>query len=198
MDAVPARLLVTDGPDAGKSFGLGADLIHIGTGPDNQIILSDSSLAEHQASIASRNGRFAIYVPPEQRVEVEGNAIPTEKWVWLPAAANLRMGEATLCRFESTAQGMNGGSSNTAGSTNVLPAQSEASSAEESTPVGNDGKRRGVRKKRPVARKAQVARFITDHPGETLVKHAGHGDQKLSVERTAPVVAVWVAAEFHG
>lgn len=164
--------MVTDGPDAGKSFGLGADLVHIGTGADNQIVLSDAALAEHQASIASRNGRFAIYVPPDQVVQIEGNAIPTEKWVWLPAAATLRLGVSTTCRFESAAQGVNGAASPTA-STTVLTTVSAETQAEEHTPIGGAGKKKAARKKKAAPR--QVARFITEHPGETLVKLGDDG-----------------------
>ncbi|MCA9055472.1 MAG: hypothetical protein KDA75_16640 [Planctomycetaceae bacterium] len=184
MDAVPARLFVTAGPDEGRAFGLTSDMVHIGTAPDNQIVLSDDSLAEHQASIASRNGRYAIYVPPGQVVEVEGTAVPTEKWVWLPAAATLRMGEATACRFESSVQGgINGTHSSVGATTTSLPTlkaprrpNSDGEDAttpdEEQTPVGAEGSpRKGTaRRKKSAARKAKVARFITDQPGETLVR----------------------------
>ena len=181
MDAVSARLVVTAGPDVGKSFGLNAEMVHLGTADDNQIVLSDDSLAEHQASIASRNGRFAIYVPPGQMVEIEGNAIPTEKWVWLPAAATLRMGTATSCRFEASAQsGVASGGSTGATTTAMptVPAPDPKSSdrpdpetpAEERTPTGTEVRKRGARKKKGAGRKSKVARFITDQPGEPLVR----------------------------
>ncbi|MFV0444849.1 MAG: FHA domain-containing protein [Planctomycetaceae bacterium] len=191
MDAVPGRLVVTEGPDAGKSFGLGADLVHIGTGSENQIVLSDGSLAEHQASIASRNGRFAIYVPPDLTVEIEGATVPTEKWVWLPAAATLRMGASTQCRFETTVHALTG--AQTAAATTVVSALDGAAAEtsggkEESTPVPEDGRKRVARKKK-VPRKANVARFITDQPGETLVKLGEDGqlpDLMLSDTQVQP------------
>lgn len=183
MDAVPARLLMISGPDEGKVFGLTSELVHIGTGPGNQVVLSDITLAEHQASIASRNGRFAIYVPPGQRVEVEGAPIPNDKWVWLPAAAAMRMGAATVCRFESSAQGVVNGAAAGAGQTLTVPtvkpgstADPGAGSTDEGTPVPADGKKRegaGTKRKKAAAGRksqSQVARFITDRPGDPLVK----------------------------
>ncbi len=189
MDAVPARLLVTSGPDEGKVFGLTADLVHIGTGDGNQVILSDEALAEHQASIASRNGRYAIYVPPGARVEVEGNEVPTDKWVWLPASAAMRLSETTFCRFESSVPaGVNSGGSGSVNATTVTTMRPvDSVPSEEGTPVGSEGRRReGGKRRKAAARKSQVARFITDRPGDPLVRLGEDGQlPELALSDTA-------------
>src|SRR5262245_57693624 len=71
-----AKLVVTTGPDRGKMFDMTEELIHVGRGSENQIVLSDPALSEHQMSIVSRNGRYAIYTPTAEGIEVEGNVIP--------------------------------------------------------------------------------------------------------------------------
>lgn len=197
MDAAPAKLSILSGPDAGKQFGLTEELIHIGRAGDNQIVLSDPTLGDHQASLASRNGRYAIYVPTGQRVEVEGSPIPVEKWVWLPVAASLRFGTGTVCRFESTVQaGKNGGARVGGGTTLTIPqvprpspppvpGAAEEPPAEEATP----GKPAppSIKRRRAAAKKAAVARFITDQPGDPLVR--------LGEDGQLPVLALEDAAD---
>ena len=95
-----AQITVTTGPDEGKAFSLSDELVHIGRGTDNQIVLSDPTLSEHHASIVRRNGRYAIYAPAVGGVRVEGNVIPAERWVWLPSSATVCLGEGTV--FELT------------------------------------------------------------------------------------------------
>jgi len=96
-----AKLSVTTGPDRGRTFDLDDELVHIGRGAGNQIVLSDDTLAEHQASIVRRNGRFAIYTTAIDGIEIEGNPIPPERWVWLPTEASIRISRRTLCQFVS-------------------------------------------------------------------------------------------------
>jgi hypothetical protein len=192
MDAVPARLWITTGPDEGKAFGLKEDIVHIGRGGDNQIVLSDPALPERLASIASRNGRYAIYVPTGDDVQVDGSVVPPERWTWLPPAATIRLGVRTVSRFESTplpganAPGGNGRPESVTSSTVTVPTVSRAevetvksAAASPGTATAEEGSSevpgasrsdRATRKKKPAAKKGQVARFITDQPGETLVK----------------------------
>jgi hypothetical protein len=202
MDAVAAQLAILSGPDAGKRFGLTEELVHIGRAEDNQIVLSDPELAEHQASLASRNGRYALYVPPGQRVEVEGTPVPPEKWVWLPETANLRFGTSTVCRFETAAYaGQNGSGRAGLGTTVTVPSVAPAAAPpplptasgtppEEATPARGEGGKpptaAGKRRKTP-ARKPAVAKFITDQPGEPLVR--------LGEDGQLPVLALADAAD---
>ncbi len=189
MDAVAAVLSVTSGPDSGKTFGLRGDLVHLGRGSDSQIVLSDPGVSEHQASLVQRNGRFAIYVPVGEVVQVDGNPIPTDKWVWLPSNANLRLGGETVCRFEMAALPGRGDAVRANARTAVLPVPREASeevngdSASAGSSPGDDdvaavrrgGNRKTATRTRRAASRKQVARFITDQPGEPLVRFGEDG-----------------------
>ena len=93
------RIVVTTGPDRGKVFEVDEELIHIGRADENQIVLEDPSLPDHQASILRKNGRFAIFRPTEAEVQVDGADIPTEKWVWLPNDVRLQFGRRTSCQL---------------------------------------------------------------------------------------------------
>lgn len=97
-----ATLNVTTGPDRGKSFDLIDPLTNIGTSTENQVVLSDASVAAHQASIAFRDGRFFIYTPPTAEIEVDGNKIPPEQRVWLPAEATIQVSRRTALHFVCT------------------------------------------------------------------------------------------------
>ena len=155
-----ARLQVTSGPDRGKSFDLKDELIHIGKGLGNQVVLSDPSLAEHTASIVSRNGRYAIYTSLAGGIEVEGNPIPPERWVWLPPEASVKLSPRTQCQF-------------------VSPEGEDATEPE--PPPAAEAKSRKASDPEPAVEKAKkasrknIAKFITDGPGDPLVKLGGDG-----------------------
>ncbi|MFG0295468.1 MAG: FHA domain-containing protein [Maioricimonas sp. JB045] len=172
MDAL-AQLTITDGPDRGQAFPIADDLVHVGRGAENQVVLSAPDIADHQASIVRRQNRFAIFAPDQTRVVVDGNPIPTERWVWLPASATIQLGSETSMRFEASQPAHD-----------VPPTEPPAGTAtdgKKAEGATDNGKRRRngnaqssqsirTRKPRQTARKAQVARFITDRQGETLVR----------------------------
>lgn len=182
MDAVPAQLLITTGPDAGKTFGLREEIIHIGRAADNHIVLTDPTLPGRLASIASRGGRFAIYVPAGDHVEMDGNGVPSDSWTWLPLSATLRLSAHTTVRFETATLPQVNGQAPRAGAATVTvpqvsrnPAEARAAaeaSSEEGSSAEIEGATRskGQRKRKASSRKAQVARFITDQPGDPLVR----------------------------
>lgn len=157
-----ATITVLSGPDTGREFGLNDELVHIGRGRDNQVVLSDAGLAEHQASIVRRQGRFAIYAPESGTVQVDGNEIPPERWVWLPRRATIRLGEQTVLQLES--------------GSDAPPAVAD------STPTPLSGRGRNVtssrksdserarRRARNGEHRPQVARFLNDRAGEPLVR----------------------------
>lgn len=93
------RIVVTTGPDRGKAFEIDEELVHIGRADENQIVLDDPSLPDHQASILRKNDRFAIFRPIDAIVQVDGADIPTEKWVWLPNDVRLQFGRRTSCQL---------------------------------------------------------------------------------------------------
>ncbi len=164
-----AHLTVTNGPDAGREFAIEEELIHIGRGEENHFRLQDDSLAEHQASIAHRTGRFAIYSPTPHAAAVDGNELPAEKWVWLPSSATIRFGANTQVQFStdsSLPENGNAGHSSTPQS---------AAEHEREAPVNPPGEtsRRPLQLRRKGSKSTSarnVAKFITDRPGVPLVK----------------------------
>ncbi len=184
-----STITVTSGPARGQVFEVGDELTHIGKGSENQVVVADPSLEDHQASIFFRNGRYAIYTPLEEAVEVDGNTIPAERWVWLPADVKIRLGQRTACQFTYATAGISRDTSDepeiaesAAMPTNVRPkragAAADASAAPKaatlppSEPQESKNKRTGSKGKRERGkRKARdVARFITDQDGDPLVQ----------------------------
>ena len=156
-----ARITVTSGPDRGKVFQLNEELVHVGSGAENQIALTDKSVAEHQASIVSRDGRYAIYTPLEDSVQVDGNVIPPERWVWLPASAQISVSQRTSLNFDELP-------TDTPSSPTEKSIADEGSAPQPATKRGGKGKRAGGKRRKSSSQ--PVARFITDKQGDTLVK----------------------------
>ena len=145
----PATITVTRGPARGQFFELEAELVHIGRAESNQVVLEDTNLADHQASIVFRNGRYAIFTPLPDAVSIDGSAIPPQRWVWLPGEANIGLGQRTSLRFATS-----------------LPNAASDNGDAEDGPAGN-GQRKGRKGRR---RKRQLAKFVTDAQGESRVQ----------------------------
>ena len=145
----PATITVTRGPARGQFFELEAELVHIGRAESNQVVLDDTNLADHQASIVFRNGRYAIFTPLPDAVSIDGSAIPPQRWVWLPGEANIELGQRTSLRFV----------------TSLSEAASDNGDAEDGS--AGKGQRKGRKSRR---RKRQLAKFVTDAQGESRVQ----------------------------
>ena len=180
-----ARITITTGPQRGKTFPLDRELIHIGKATQNEIVIDDPSLGDHQASIVHRNGRYAIFAPNGRSIELDGSAIPAERWVWLPPRVMILLGGRTTCQFEATAaddSGLDQSLKNHepatpefvgAESVEQLPAGEPAAAAvadeaesSQQQPVAKT-KRTG---KRAGKRNRETARFITDNSGDAMVQ----------------------------
>lgn len=169
------------------------ELVHVGRGPDNQIVLDDASIDEHQASLLQKNGRYAIYRPEEADVLVDGSDIPAGKWVWLPTDARLQFGRRTSCQFSYEApldSGDNGAASggHAEPESEQLEAEQPVATAVETAPVETAAppalpdKKPKAKRKKSAKRKRQTARFITDR-GDTLVELGADGHlPELSLE----------------
>lgn len=151
-----ATITITSGPDRGKMFQLDSEQVSIGCGADNAIALSDQTLDKHQASIVHRKGRYAIYSPLTDAVEVEGNVIPAECWVWLPKTARIRISERTSLQFNLSDS-----------ETVAKPAPAPTNSPRK--PTGKTPQPAPTGKKKNRA-KRKLARFITDQVGDPLVQ----------------------------
>jgi hypothetical protein len=207
-----ATITVTAGPDRGKVFELTGEMVRLGKSPENEVVLSDAQVGDHHASIVRREGRFAIYTTEPAGLEVDGTEVPSERWVWLPEAATIRVGRRTSVEFvvsgdarepapqpaaepaarqpagtQSTEKRLPPGASSaelasprppgtSSTATAVLPGsrsgtQKGKRSAELTAP-GSDGT---ARPRKSTAERAEkktrtIARFITDGPGDPLVK----------------------------
>lgn len=95
-----AVITITSGPDRGRVFELAGDPVQIGHGAGNQVELSDDELQTHQASIAPKNGRFAIFPAIADVIDVNGKTIPGRTWTPLPDNARIRMSERTSVQFQ--------------------------------------------------------------------------------------------------
>jgi predicted component of type VI protein secretion system len=179
-----ATITISSGPDRGREFPVDEELINIGRGEGNEIRLSDDGIPEHQATIVRRNGRYAICATEEQSVEVDGSLIPRQRWVWLPEAARVRVSPRSVLLFrvlETAEPDPPAGraeprelSTPAAPSAAARPAPAAPVHLKPPLPVpGPSAKRsRGeaALSKRPDRVQRQVARFITDAPGEPLVR----------------------------
>src|SRR5438105_5024008 len=123
--SVCARITVTSGPDRGKVFELTGEMVRLGKAPHNEVVLSDTLVSDQHASIVRREGRFAIFTPVPEGLEVDGTEVPSERWVWLPETATIRVGQRTSVDFVA----------NGAGDDAVPPAAAE-STDHRSSPAG--------------------------------------------------------------
>ncbi|REJ90764.1 MAG: FHA domain-containing protein [Planctomycetota bacterium] len=162
-----AKITVTAGPDAGQAYALSDELVHIGRAEDNQVVLTDPTVSEHQASIVRRNGRYAIYSTLAGAIHVDENEIPAERWVWLPQEAQIRVGRETVFRLEAAGNGA--GVESSAEST---PTPASSRRRPKSTPPGS---RRARKRARTPEAERHVAKFISDRSGAPLVQLGDDG-----------------------
>lgn len=163
-----ATITVLNGPDRGKVFEVRDELVHIGAGEDNEIPLCDEALGDCRVRIVCRNGRYAISTPAADVVEVDGNVLPADRWVWLPESARVRLGGKTVFQF-TFQPGEDGQPAENPSAKALADTSPDADSA---TPAP----RRKARQKKPAqpgkpeeGAGRQVARFITSHSGDALV-----------------------------
>ncbi len=162
-----ARLTVTTGPDRGRVFELAEEMVNIGRGTRNEITLTDLQVAEHQATVMSRNGRYAIYVLREDSVEVDGNLVPAEQWVWLPDTARIKMSTYTGLRFQYEGTREAGNGSHAEAKTKTEKPDSPPPSDKPPSDKPRSSKRKPGK---PANRDGKVAHFITDQAGDALVR----------------------------
>jgi hypothetical protein len=184
-----ARLIVTRGPDEGREFDVSSDLAHIGRDGSNQIVLTDPGLARHQASIVCRGGRYALFTPLDGGVEVDGAQVPAERWVWLPAAADIRFGLETVLHFEtSTPQNGHAPADSGLMVSNDAPTDESAAVTPSQKKDGSSSTARRRRKKGEP--KKSAARLTLDAAGEPRVQLGADGRlPELNLSETGgPVV----------
>ncbi|MGH7202638.1 MAG: FHA domain-containing protein, partial [Planctomycetaceae bacterium] len=160
-----ARIRVASGPDRGGVFELGEAMVNIGRDPQSEIALTDADVPDYQLSVVRKNDRFVIFTPLENSVQVDGQWIPAERWMWLPASARIRLTQQTTLQFESDAPAAAAPASH--------PPVARFKGPEQ--PAAGTGKDRAKRKQERRREDSTVARFITDRGDETLVQLGADG-----------------------
>lgn len=151
---MPVLLEILTGPDQGKSFPLESELLHIGRGADNGIVLTDPQLGDFHASVSQQQGRLSLYANESNQIRVGESLAPGQQWVAVPADARIHLGGQTTVRIVDSAQLLSP----------VVPPR-----ASEVTP--NADRRRAPRKES----KRQTARPITTRSGEAAVQLGADG-----------------------
>lgn len=142
------HLQITTGPDQGKTFPLESELLHIGRGDDNGVVLSDPSLGDFHASISQQDGQLSLYANEANQIRVGKVLIPGQQWVSVSVGATVHLGGQTEMRF--------------------VPGDDPATlapSAPNETAAPTTGRRRTPRKES----KREVARPITSRTAEVAV-----------------------------
>lgn len=192
-----AKITVTAGPDRGRVYELTGDMVRLGRSPENDLVLSDAQLGEHHASIVFRDGRYAICAAASAGLEIDGTEVPSERWVWLPEAAMICFGRSTRMEFVLNGSGppvataAGAGSALATAPTVEFPnrpsgsaslgssviahgrsstAAKQKRSGEAPAPPGSDAPARSRKSGERGHKSRTIARFITDGPGDPLVK----------------------------
>ena len=151
---MPVRLDILTGPDQGMSFPLESELLHIGRGADNSIVLTDSQLGDFHASVSLQQGRMSLYANEANQIRIGESLIPGQQWVEVPEGAIIHLGGQTEVRVVD--------SSRVAASSVIVAEAVNAPTAE---------RRRAPRKES----KRQVARPIATRSGDAAVQMGADG-----------------------
>jgi hypothetical protein len=96
---MPVVLEVLSGLDQGKRFPLAGELLHIGTGRDNGIVLSDPALGEFHASLSVQGNQISLYANETQEITVGDARLPRQQWVPVSIDTSIQLGGSTEIRF---------------------------------------------------------------------------------------------------
>ena len=147
---MPVLLEILTGPDQGKTFPLESELLHIGRGADNGIILSDPQIGDFHASVSQQQGRLSLYANEANQIQVAGALVPGQQWVPVPFDAKIHLGGQTEVRVVHAEK------------LAVPVAESPSTAERRRTPPKKESKR-------------QVARPITSRGGEAVVQMGADG-----------------------
>ena len=165
-----ATLVIVSGPDRGGILRLTEEMVHVGRAADKQVVLNDPDAADHVVSLCCRGGRYALYALTDS-VQVDSNPVPPERWVWLPETARIRVTSRTLLQFSTQAAAAeaaeNGAAPKPAAATPPQPVPRVRGAK---SPAARQAKKGGEK------RESNVARFIVDQQGDTLVKLGEDGN----------------------
>jgi hypothetical protein len=162
-DTTLASLTVIAGRDRGKTYTLQEDLTKIGRISECQVVLSDPLIEDVHASLANRNGRFAIMTALKGKVAINGVQLPSKQWTWLPGRATITVSKETTLLFSY------GLSSTSAEEEQVLVNGPKVLPAPVISSLVKLNTRQSGSKKSDVTKRTE-AKFITDRSGQILVR----------------------------
>ena len=146
------HLEILTGPDQGKTFPLDSELLHIGRGTDNGVVLNDPELGDFHASLSQQEGRLSLYANEANQIKVGGTLIPGQQWVSVPSGVKIHLGGQTEVRV------------------------TESPPAPALTTLDPAGPSQGERRRTPRKEsKRQVAKPITNRTGEIAVQMGADG-----------------------
>lgn len=164
-----ARIVIHSGPDRGRVFPVEGDLVHIGRGTDNAIVLADPEILDYHFSVSYRNGQCALNAAAAGAVVANGQPLPPDQWVAVVPPTKLQVSGATeleiLTNEDLTAST----------TSSVTQSWTDDSSTEAKRKSAGGGGGAKVKKKSRSTGARQVAKFITDRPGDPLVRLGGDG-----------------------
>ena len=73
-------------------------MLHIGTGADNGVVLSDPSLGDFHASISQQDSQLSLYANEAHQIRIGKTFIPGQQWVSVPPGATVHLGGQTEMR----------------------------------------------------------------------------------------------------
>lgn len=151
-----ARIVVCNGPDRGRTFPVTGDVVHIGRGMDNNIVLADPEILDYHFSVSYRDGQCAVSAASTGGVVINGQSIPAEQWVAIAPPARVQVSVETELEILTN--------EDLTGSVTLTGAEGSSSVAKRRQAAA-----KGKKKTRSTGPR-QVAKFITDRPGDPLVK----------------------------
>lgn len=155
ISRVAMFLEILSGPDQGKQFPLESELLHLGRGTDNAVVLSDPELGDFHASMSVQSGQLSLYANESNQIRVCGTPIPGQQWVAVPPGAKIHLGGQTeVCCVASSSKGTE--------TIRSLAAETTVSPPERKRPARKESKR-------------QVARPIAGRSGEAAVQLGADG-----------------------
>ena len=169
-----ARILVRNGPDRGRSFPLSENVVHVGRGAENDIVLVDPDVLEHHVSLICRDGTCAVATSTSGAVVINGNPLDADRWVVIDTPTRLQLSVETEVEISTDSE-----DEATRATVIVDPAEGSSSVARR-RPAPKAKSKKGRTSPR------QVGKFITDRPGDPLVRLGTDGRlPELALSETA-------------
>jgi len=152
-----ARIVVCNGPDRGRSFPVAESVVHVGRGAENHVVLGDPEVLEHHVSVICRGGQCAVAASTSGAVVINGHPLDADQWVAIDTPARLQLSVDTAVEISADEDATR--------ETVILDPAEGSSSVAKRRPAAK-AKKKAARSTGP----RQVAKFITDRPGDPLVR----------------------------